>query len=239
CRSYLMGGTMDILSDEKIRQAMREAIAEAQDYGDHYEPIPERRVAQAQLDDAQKKFGTTSALFDGTNDYLSLLDSADWNFGTGQFTVEFWVRYNAFTGSGRPWMVGQMGQTDSTQVWGVAGAATTVANTFIFYFHDGALATLTGTRAAGDFVFNTQYHIAVDRDASNIIRIYFDGVISGSVTDSANIRNLVRPLHIGQREGASSGTENLDGWIDEVRITKGVARYAGAFTPPDNPFPKA
>src|SRR3990167_2708347 len=49
----------------------------------------------AQIDTAQKKFGTASGLFDGTGDYLTLADSADWNFGAGDFTIDFWIRPNA------------------------------------------------------------------------------------------------------------------------------------------------
>ena len=49
----------------------------------------------SQIDTAQSKFGGASSLFDGTGDYLSVPDSEDWNFGTGSFTFDFWVRFNA------------------------------------------------------------------------------------------------------------------------------------------------
>src|SRR3990167_1626483 len=47
----------------------------------------------AQIDTAQSKFGGASILFDGTGDYLSIPDSDDFHFGTGDFTIEFWIRF--------------------------------------------------------------------------------------------------------------------------------------------------
>ena len=47
----------------------------------------------AQIDTAQKKFGAASGLFDGTGDYLTLANSNDWSFGSGDFTIDFWVNH--------------------------------------------------------------------------------------------------------------------------------------------------
>ena len=55
-------------------------------------------VGDAQLDTAQFKFGTASGLFDGTGDELTVTDHADFDFGTGDFTIEFFVRFNSVTG---------------------------------------------------------------------------------------------------------------------------------------------
>ena len=52
-------------------------------------------VGNAQIDTAQYKFGGASGLFDGTGDYLTIPDHADFNFGAGDFTIDFWVRFNA------------------------------------------------------------------------------------------------------------------------------------------------
>ena len=54
-------------------------------------------VNQAQIDTAQSKFGGASGLFDGTGDYLSSADSADWAFGSGDFTIDFWLRFATVT----------------------------------------------------------------------------------------------------------------------------------------------
>ena len=54
----------------------------------------------AQLDTAQKKFGTASLLLDGDSDYISTPDHADFDVGSGDFTIDFWVRFNAVPGAG-------------------------------------------------------------------------------------------------------------------------------------------
>ena len=56
-------------------------------------------TGNAAVDTAQSKFGGASGKFDGTGDYLSLADSNDWNFGSGAFTMDSWVRFNAYSSS--------------------------------------------------------------------------------------------------------------------------------------------
>src|SRR3990167_110302 len=51
----------------------------------------------AQIDTAQSKFGGASGQFDGNGDYLSLPDSNAWDFGSGDFTLDFWVRWSSYT----------------------------------------------------------------------------------------------------------------------------------------------
>src|SRR3989339_404521 len=65
-------------------------------------PIPRPKTVTANGDaiqtTAQFKFSSKSGVFDGTGDYLSLADSEDWNFGTGDFTIDCWVRFNTVAG---------------------------------------------------------------------------------------------------------------------------------------------
>ncbi len=63
--------------------------------------------ANAQLDTAQKKFGTASLLLDGTDDKVTVPDSLDWVFGDGNFTIEGWFRFNVATDGIRYNLVGQ------------------------------------------------------------------------------------------------------------------------------------
>ena len=65
----------------------------------------------ARITTGQSEFGGASGLFDGSGDYLSTPDSADWYFGTGDFTIDFWVRFNALPGSGT--IYGYVGQYTS------------------------------------------------------------------------------------------------------------------------------
>ncbi len=80
---------------------------------------------------------------------------------------------------------------------------------------------------------NNWIHVAVDRDTSNVLRVYVDGIVRASATVTATFFNSTRTLTIGNDENLTRG---FIGQIDELRITKGIARYGGTFTPPTAPF---
>jgi len=185
----------------------------------------------AQIDTAQSKFGGASLLLDGTGDYVTSADSADWNF-TGEFTIEAWVRtgnptanycsisqYNT-TGNNRSWSM----EIFSSQLRFIYSTAGTDAN----------IIDPTGDTVSA----NTWYHHCVDRDASGNLRLYVDGVMVHKATGiSSALFNSTQALTIGAR--ATSLTWN--GHIDEVRVTKGVARYASdsGFTAPTAAYPRS
>lgn len=187
----------------------------------------------AQTSTAQFKFGATSAALDGTGDYIDTPDSTDWSFGTGQFTVELWVRFST---------VGtQMGFIGQYESGGPAATASWLfsRNTsleFRIISSGGTASTVTGTWSPSTGVW---YHLAVDRDSSNVIRLYVNGAVIGSGTNAGDIRDIsTTPLRIGRSTGVA-GTD-VAGWIDDVRVTKGIARYAGGtFAVPLAAYPDA
>src|SRR3990167_7227024 len=92
----------------------------------------------AQIDTAQSKFGGASGLFDGTGDYLSVPNSDDWDFGTGDFTVDMWLRFNDITQS----------FTIANKENGVNGWAITfnaVSGVLALYDFDQSAVTVTAT----------------------------------------------------------------------------------------------
>lgn len=173
-----------------------------------------------QIDTAQSVFGGASGLFDGTGDYLTIADSADWDFGTGDFTIDFRIR---FTGSGDQCLVDVGGFAAGVMIQWSGGVD---LNTFI-----------AGTQYSTGYNFSTGtwYHIAIVRNGTDV-KQFVDGVQKGSTgTNSSNINTTVG-VRIGQRV---AGTYDLNGWMDELRISKGIARWTANFTPPsaayDNP----
>ena len=167
-------------------------------------------------------FGTGDGVlaFDGTGDYLTAASSADFAFGTGDFTVEFWAHfqlsanYQIFVAT-KP--IGSFADGWSVFV-SPSGAIGIYSNGFIVQ--------------SGSLSSNTFYHIAVTR-ASGLIRAFADGSQVGTTVN--NTQNFTRnTLAIGSNVG---GTETLQGYISNLRITKGVARYTSNFTPPTAPFP--
>lgn len=190
-------------------------------------------TSDAQLDTAQKKFGTASLLLDGNQDRVSLANSDDWDFGAGKFTVEGFIRIANLATNAIQELVNHW-DGSGQKTWAF-GADVSGNNIQFVYTSNGS----TETTIAGAFtwVADTWYHIVVDRDASDDIRLYVDGVVKAGPTATAvTLFDSTADLEIG----AVFGTNNeLDGWIDELRITKGVARYGGAFTPPTEAFPRS
>lgn len=186
-------------------------------------------VGNAKLDDGIKKFGGTSLILDSTDDYISAPDSEDWHMGTGEFTIECFVRHSVTPASGTTSWITQWNSSDALQSF----AFFLSSNTMFFRFRTSSGA-IRDTSAAWTPSVGVWYHIAVDRDSSGVVRIYVDGVVFDTQTFTDNFRNSTKVLRIGSTEGFSS--LQFEGNIDEVRITKGVYRYGGAFTSPIIPF---
>jgi len=198
-------------------------------------PSPKTLTAfgNAQLDTEQSKFGGSSGLFDGSGDYVGLADSADFSFGTGDFTIEAWVRLNSPAGAEGAYVVGQ-----------INSLFTVATGSFFLALNDSSRpAGLMGSGsslvvAVATTALSTEqwYHLAFTREA-NTFRIFVDGILGGSQTSSASMNDSGEAISIG-RPGAYNGAY-FDGWIDDLRITKGVARYTDDFTPPAAAFPNS
>jgi hypothetical protein len=191
-------------------------------------------AGNAQLDTAQSKFGGASLLLDGSGDYISSVDNADWELGSGDHTIELWVRWNSLPGAA----------TISSFVTKFSG--TTHAIFFGLYNNAGnkLLWDADDDNAGGQAVdiqgawspsTNTWYHVAASR-ISGVTEIYADGNRIATASDSITYHNNANALIIG---ASNSGANNqLNGWIDELRITKGVGRYTGTtLAIPTSAFP--
>jgi len=180
------------------------------------------------LTTAQAKFGSASLDCQVTGGgRAASADSSDWHFGAGPFTVECFVRPTIAL-SGVRGLVAQFGGS-SNLGWELYYNGN---NVVVAYSTTGT--NNLGPTAAYTPTLNTWIHIAADRDSGNTLRIYADGVVLSSLAAAGTLFDSTRTLTIGNDENASRA---FTGQIDEIRITKGVARYGGAFTPPTAPFP--
>ena len=185
-------------------------------------------VNGAQISSAQSKFGGTSLLLDGSNDYLSI-GGSEWNsnLNSGDFTVEFWIRLDTL-GDSRI-----ITNYNGSNGWGVAmwsgGGGT---NYFDGYWYNGSWQYLQYDHGSASHTtpsVDTWYHLAFVRNG-NDWSLYLNGTaeytrtVSGSITSSS-----LGALELGRRY---DGTQYVDGYIDDLRITKGLARYTSNFTPP-------
>lgn len=175
----------------------------------------------------QSKFGGASIAFDGNRDWLYPSDHTQFIFGTDDFTVEMWVyptdisTFTYFYDS-RPFNVN--GPYVSIAINNVDGVLFYVANSDL---------RIRGTTAV---TTSTWHHIAVSRSGTST-KMFLNGTQEGSTyTDSTNYTTVSgRPL-IGANS-FSNVVFDLDGYMDDVRVTKGVARYTSNFTPPTAAFP--
>jgi hypothetical protein len=196
------------------------------------------RNGDAQIDTAQykfskAKFGTASGLFDGTGDYLSTPDSADWAFGTGDFTIDFWVRFNALPAASSAAVIYSQN---------VDGTGNNQVDVWI-YNNAGAYSLVFQSIAGGTthlnewfgvtITTNTWYHMAIVRSGSTWYG-FNNGAYPYTTTNAAAVDDLAVQLVIGT---AVDGTWwNLNGWLDEFRISKDIARWTANFTPPAAPY---
>lgn len=181
----------------------------------------------AQIDTAQSKFGGASGLFDGSGDSVSTPDSADFAFGAGDFTIEAWVRVPNVTGT----------KVVACQ-WGAAGQRSwimQVVNSSLQFVASaaGTSPSVTIGTPGASLSSNTWHHLAVTRNGSTW-KAFVDGV-AATQTASFTMHNSTDGCYIGTQTNGS--TSPFNGHIDDLRITKGVARYTSDFTPPTEAFP--
>lgn len=180
--------------------------------------------ANAQLDTAQSKFGTASMLFDGTGDYFSIPYSADFEPGTGDFSVDFWLRMST-AWAGEDCVFDSAKGFGGGSAKGVCLALTGSTGAMRIFINGSSVASRTLTISAGVW-----YHIALCREGTNL-RLFLDGTQQGAtITNSTNISGATETFKIGGHDSSTGFT--INGWIDEFRFDKGVARFTSTFIPP-------
>ena len=178
----------------------------------------------AQLDTAQYKFGSSSMLFDGTGDYFASTFASDESFGTGNFTVEFWYRPAAIGAIQVP--IGNRSGGPGLNIWWVEiGSDGTAYAAF-----QNSAGTSFYPASPSTYAANTWYHIAIVRNGSTLT-FYRNGTGGTAVTGVTGSFGGGVNYYIG----GIVGSYNVNGWLDEVRISK-VARYTANFTAPTAPF---
>ncbi len=162
------------------------------------------------------------ARFDGSGDYLSLADSADWTFGSADFTIDFWAWWNTLAATQTLFTH----FTDSNNRYFLSVSS---AGALTFSVISASSTIVTMTSANGVVSTGSPWrHIAVVR-YGNVWTIYVQGVQVATTTDSDAVPNFTSQFRIGVNNSAAQG---YDGWIDEFRVSTGIARWTADFTPP-------
>lgn len=192
---------------------------------DNAELIDLETVGNAQISTTQSKFGTGSLAFDGTGDWLVSRNNNGLYLGSGDFTIEGWLYLNA-TGAQKA-IVSQFNAGGTGPGWSLYVKTTNVLE----FIGGSSTVVLTG---ATTVAATTWTHFAVVRSGSTIT-LYINGVSDGTATNSSFADDTAALVYVGGR--ADSASMSLNGNIDDLRITKGFARYAANFTPPTAAFP--
>jgi hypothetical protein len=179
-------------------------------------------VGNAQISTTQSKYNGTSAYFDGTNSYISCPIGSSFAFGTGDFTFECWINMNDVSGF---------------KTIFITGTGNSVGN-FALYLQNGTEIDVFGLgggpakiAAAVSISTGTWYHLVVCR-GSGTMYCFVDGILKASVSDSTNWTSTSGSVRIGQDP---IGSYYFNGFIDNLKVTKGICRYTSAFTSPPIP----
>ena len=185
-------------------------------------------VGNAQIDTAIKKYGTGSVKFDGSGDYLIAGENPDLAPGAGDFTVEFWMYgvtntfYNGL----------YQNYTDGVSRTTALRINTNVTDQTSLMVQTAATGLIT--TASGVVTANAWNHVALVRNGSSLV-LYVNGVSAGSTTNTTDFSDGYAVIG----NAAYNGTNYFfNGYLDDLRITKGAARYTSNFTPPTAALPK-
>jgi hypothetical protein len=186
-------------------------------------------VGNAQISTSVKKYGNASMYFDGSGDYISAVTRPIYQFGSSNFTIEFWFyqisrtagEYDAIfrlNGAG----TGFSADMYMTIGAGVSGYALAVGNNA----RNGWAVLLNPT--GGLPALGAWHHMAIVRNGSTWT-VYLNGTSVGTATYSGTVNTPSGPFQIGW---AGTSDSYWDGYIDDFRVTNGIARYITNFTPP-------
>lgn len=179
-------------------------------------------ASSASVSSSSSKFGGAS--LSCSTGGVSTPDDADFTLGTSDFTVEFWFNRNGNNG-----VRGLFGQGNSSLSSVSIAAGFTAGNTIAIYALGGLLFATTGTVTDSNW-----HHFALVRNGSSF-KVYIDGTADATThTSSSSLTNLSSSWWIGAA-GDFSGNK-FAGYIDEFRLSVGVARYTANFTPASSAF---
>ena len=191
----------------------------------------------AEISTAQSKFGGSSLSLDGNGDYVDLPRATN-QLVSEDFTIEFWFRINSGAGSETVGLFGSYYTGDGSGE-GMLMQSTATYNQVFFQWHYGDsdwayLNQTQGTRTA--LSNNTWYHVAVTR-SGNTWRLFLNGTQEDSVTQSGALSDSGSTTRLGNYGPSGSASHGLNGYIEDFRITRGVARYTSNFTAPTSAHP--
>jgi hypothetical protein len=187
----------------------------------------------AQISTAQSKFGGASAAFDGAGDYLRLTSSMA-RLDNGDHTVELWFNASSLPTGG-----------NAVVLWAQYYLTGIPAGRCLLSINTGgtikAQLGSSSTTSTSTISSGTWNHVAYTRSGSTNY-LLLNGTSEGTFSSSQTILDTavaIGALNTGSDASPDYSQDFFNGYIDDLRITKGVARYTANFTPPTAPFPNS
>ncbi len=181
-------------------------------------------VGNAQVSTSIKKYGSGSMYFDGTGDYLTAGNPLFLDLRSGDFTMEGWIYPTVVTGA-----QGICGLWSNQQ-----GILYLIDSTLSFAWAPYSI--FAPLLSSGTVSATTWAHVAVTR-SGNTFRLFLNGTKTAEATSATNASSYSVPFGVGYYIVDGSPTAYFNGYIDDLRITKGIARYTANFTAPTKAFP--
>ncbi|MDO8663129.1 MAG: SpvB/TcaC N-terminal domain-containing protein [Candidatus Omnitrophota bacterium] len=181
------------------------------------------------VDTKQGKSNNTSLYFDGKTSYLTLEDSDDWSFGNQDFTIDFWVKFNDLE---KAQMLLSQGEGYNNK-WHIVKDWGPGNRLYFLFTYARTVEVRYSMLKNWPVSIGRWYHIAIVRTGKTA-KLFIDGVSQALGTwaefGDNDVGNVSAPLFIGGFDGTSNML--LNGWIDDLRVTKGKALWTSDFTPP-------
>ena len=192
-------------------------------------------VGGMQLSTAVKKYNNASMYFNGSNAGLLTPTSTLFGFGSGDFTIEFWYYPTSTSGTNPNIMCNNNGSGSFVSgKWSLHAPHSSYANKYSLWVASNSTSAALLVSATS-ISTNTWTHIAITRSGSSW-KLFLNGTIDATATYAGALDNgTTNPQYIGYQPSVESG-RYITAYIDDLRITKGYARYTANFTAPTSAF---
>jgi hypothetical protein len=181
----------------------------------------------AKLSTAKSVYGASSLLLDGTGDYIYTADSDDFFYGTSDFTIDFWIYPTSALGAFDTF-VSQY--ADANNRWSLSCDG---SGYFAYLYVKSGGADICAEYSAVSISTDTWTHLALVRNGANLL-FFVNGILQSSTVavdlGTGSSPNIAAPLTVGARNTGSIDRD-IAGYIDEFRISKGIARWTATFKP--------
>jgi hypothetical protein len=184
-------------------------------------------VSASTLDEVSLATGAVS--FNGSTTLLSVPYSSNFDFGSGDFTIEFWMYTSSSGNATKGLMAFSHNASNIAQALWYFPTASTIT---FWCSSNGTSFDVASNVAAGTFALNNWYHVAVSRSGSSI-RLFFAGVLQSTVTFGGTLAGTYDRNWIG----STVGNGHYNGLLSNIRVVKGTALYTANFAPPQAILP--